>query len=927
MTLRIRIFVAFLVVALIVVGLGVFAVRSVDQSGRIVVDIFGRALIATSYARATAANFAAMNAALARAQPAPPEERDAARARIAELAATILGDLRIVIERATSDRVVRAAEAAGTVTEAWLREAQPSVPDASRIAALTEEAEERFEVLVNHVAGDAFRQRQQAQDAIVATQLQAIAGTGFALLLGALVSVLLARRIIGPVAAASAAATGIAAGRLDTPVPAGGRDELGMLLRAMEGMRDAIRATIEGEKAERQRAQARLADAMDGSTEGIVLADASGGVLAANARAAELLPAGRLEAGAPWDRALRDGLGTGAAIPAEATSPPPSVAELRRADGTWLRLSRSPAQDGGAVAVVSDISDLKAKEEALAAANARVSAALGNMTQGLCMVDAQDRVVVCNARFAAMFGLAAAEALAGLPVRDVFARIAAGSAFPTGLVLAIELEQRALAGQGHDLSFTREGPSGETIAVTHRPMPGGGWVGTYEDMTERRRAEERIAFLAHHDALTGLPNRVLFRERVDAAAAAKADSGGLAVLCLDLDRFKSVNDTLGHQAGDALLRQVADRLVACVRDGDTVARLGGDEFALVLPGMQDRAAVAALATRLVAAVAEPFDLGGHGVEVGASIGIAMAPDDGVQAERLLRCADTALYRTKTDGGAAFSFFEAGMDEHLQARRRMELDLRRAVANEELTLFYQPLVELQTRQVCGFEALLRWRHPERGMVPPSEFIPIAEEIGLIVQIGEWVLRRACHDASTWPGQQRVAVNVSAVQFRSPRLVTAVVDALAASGLPASRLELEITETVMLQDTSAAMGMLRQLHALGVRIAMDDFGTGYSSLGYLRSFPFDKIKIDQSFVRDLTQDGEAVAIVRAITGLGSSLGMRTTAEGVETEGQLERLAAEGCIEVQGYLFGRPGPASGVAGVIARVDAMRAAEAPAG
>jgi diguanylate cyclase (GGDEF)-like protein len=457
-------------------------------------------------------------------------------------------------------------------------------------------------------------------------------------------------------------------------------------------------------------------------------------------------------------------------------------------------------------------------------------------------------------------------------------------------------------------------------------MPGGGWVATYEDATERRRAEERIAFLAHHDALTGLPNRNLFRERAEQAVADLGRGKGSAVLCLDLDRLKAVNDTLGHGAGDQLLRAVAGRLTACARDTDTVARLGGDEFAVVQAGVDDPEDAELLAERILQALAQPYDLDGHRVVVGASLGIALAPRDGAQGERLLRCADTALYRAKTDGRGVHRFFEPEMDTRLLARRTMELDLRRALGANELELLYQPLVNLRAGRVCGFEALLRWRHPERGMVSPAEFIPVAEETGLIIPIGAWALRRACLDASAWPEPVRVAVNVSPVQFRSPRLVEAVAEALSEADLPASRLELEITESVMLHDSAATMGTLRRLHDLGMLIAMDDFGTGYSSLGYLRSFPFDKIKIDQSFIQDLQKEGGAEAIVRAITGLGCSLGMRTTAEGVETEAQLSRLRFEGCTEAQGYLFGRPGPAAEVPSVVDRINTTRVATADA-
>jgi diguanylate cyclase len=439
------------------------------------------------------------------------------------------------------------------------------------------------------------------------------------------------------------------------------------------------------------------------------------------------------------------------------------------------------------------------------------------------------------------------------------------------------------------------------------------------DVSERRRAEERIRHLAHHDALTDLPNRALLADRLAQALARTRRRGGgggrgtVAVLCLDLDRFKAVNDTLGHPVGDALLRVVADRLRGCVREEDTVARLGGDEFAVVQDGLDQPEGAAALAQRLIEVVGEPYEVGGHQLVVGASVGLALAPGDGDGPDELLKKADMALYRAKADGRGTYRSFEPAMDAKLQARRLLELDLRKALVAGEFVLHYQPLVDLRSGAVAGFEALLRWRRPARGTVPPGEFVPLAEEIGLIVPIGGWVLRRACADAAGWPEEVKVAVNLSAVQFRGETLVPAVAAALAASGLRPERLELEITEGVLLRDSEATLATLRELRRLGVRIAMDDFGTGYSSLGYLRSFPFDKIKIDRSFVADVATSRDCQAIVRAVTGLADSLGIVTTAEGVETREQIEQLRAEACTEVQGYYFSPPVPAGEVAGLL--------------
>ncbi len=427
-------------------------------------------------------------------------------------------------------------------------------------------------------------------------------------------------------------------------------------------------------------------------------------------------------------------------------------------------------------------------------------------------------------------------------------------------------------------------------------------------------SREEAHHLALHDALTGLPNRALLAERLEQGLAqVQRHKTMLAVMCLDLDRFKQVNDTAGHPVGDALLRAVAGRLRGCVRSCDTVARLGGDEFAIIHAPLGHMDEVGTLAQRIVETLSEPYELSGQKVVIGASVGIALAPVDATDMGHLLKMADVALYRAKADGRGLFRMFEPGMDTEQQARRALESDLRRGVEMQEFELHYQPLVDLSSGQVSALEALIRWRHPERGLVSPDDFIPLAEATGLIGPIGAWVLHRACADAAGWPRHLKVAVNVSPAQFKGPGLVAAVLDALAASALAPGRLELEITETAFLADTDATLAVLHKLRTAGVRIAMDDFGTGYSSLGYLRSFPFDKIKIDRCFIKDIETSMDCKAIVHAVTGLGSNLGIAITAEGVETIAQLDQLRADGCDQVQGYLFSRPVPARDVAALL--------------
>ena len=521
----------------------------------------------------------------------------------------------------------------------------------------------------------------------------------------------------------------------------------------------------------------------------------------------------------------------------------------------------------------------------IAVRSAQMEAALDNMNQGLCLFDAADRLVVANRRFAEMFGVPTLGSRAEAVLRSA------------GLAALLDVSGGVIEALSSEL------PDGRAIAVSQQVIASGGWVATYEDVSERRVAEARLAHMARHDLLTGLANRLLFSEHVQAAFARGHRDGSSAMLCLDLDRFKAVNDTLGHPAGDALLRAVAERMRACTREGDLVVRLGGDEFAVVQAAASQPTEATALARRLIEVLGEPFEIAGQRVEIGVSVGIALAGDIAVHTpEALIKCADLALYRAKAEGRGCYRFFEAEMDIRMQARRALELDLRGALANGQFELFYQPQVKVGSG-ISGFEALLRWHHPQQGLVSPAVFIPLAEEIGLIGSLGDWVLQRACAAAAGWPGNLKVAVNLSPAQFSRRALAEDVAAALAASGLPPHRLELEITETVLLQDDERVLETLHALRALGVRIAMDDFGTGYSSLGYLRRFPFDKIKIDQSFVRGVADRADCLAIVRAVIGLGRSLGMSVVAEGVETHEQLAKLIAEGCVEVQGYLFSRP------------------------
>lgn len=564
----------------------------------------------------------------------------------------------------------------------------------------------------------------------------------------------------------------------------------------------------------------------------------------------------------------------------------------------------------GFAQITRDRSAQKASADAMAELTANLELALAHMSHGLCLFDAAQRLVLCNDRFRETLGLTAARCRPGIALRRLLLR-AWGAARPA----------RRPGGRGGYADYRRAfaPPAEAGIAATElrhgarlllvqtRALPDGGWVSTVEDITSRRRIEAQMLHLAEHDVLTGLPNRASFIRRLEEVL----QPGGpdCAVLFLDLDRFKPVNDTLGHLAGDRVLQEVAVRLQALLRPGDMAARLGGDEFAMLRVGPDSSTEAALLAERLLQTIGQPIRLQVQQVGIGTSIGIACAPADGQEAELLLRHADLALYRAKQERRNRYRYYQPAMDQRMVERRQLERDLRQALEQGEFSLHYQPVIGVRSGRIGGFEALLRWHSPVRGMVGPGDFIPLAEEIGLMPEIGAWVLRAACQEAVGWPPEVKVSVNVSATQFADDRLVQTVAEALAVSGLPPGRLELEITETAMIVNTEATIETLQAIAAMGIGIAMDDFGTGYSSLSFLHRFPFTRIKIDQSFVRGLGQDPQSDAIVRAVTGLCDSLGVASTAEGVETEAQWDFLRQQNCAAIQGYLISRPQPAHAV------------------
>ncbi|MBV9261427.1 MAG: diguanylate cyclase, partial [Pseudolabrys sp.] len=728
MTIRGRILIAFTVISLITAALGGYATLNVKDAGILVDKTYDEALMSINYARAAETDFANMRATFARLWVASdPEIRASLDVSIARSAKTLDEDLTIAVQRSQSIRAKQAAENVRRAVADWNamrgRLLEHSKPDDNweALDQYATKADEQIDLLVNYTAGDGFIYRQSARATVTRDINLNIVGTALALLLSALVAWALVRRIEGPVAAASHVAECIATGKIDVVIPKGGSDELGDLLASMGTMRDNIKAMMDREVAQRRSAQARLADALESSQEGVIVIDADNCIALANSQAADFLGISRalLTAGARLDDLLpefKDNAAAGRLLLSHEDKPQ-AAREILLGDGRWLRISRSATRDNGLIIVCSDITLAKKQEANLRQTNRRLDAALDNMSQGLCFFDAQNRLEVVNRRFFDIFGLSRDEVRPGTTFREILELSVASQNHPDRTVddlLAEQANVRRYANGSHLYDFA----DGRVIACAYKATANGGWVATYEDVTERRQAESKIMHMARHDALTNLPNRVLFREEMQEALLRGEE---LAVLYIDLDRFKSVNDTLGHPVGDALLCEVTKRLHAAVSDFDTVARLGGDEFAIIQLGARPTLSTE-LAARVIERLSEPFDVLGNQVVIGASVGIAIAPTDGNEPDQLLRNADMALYRAKSEGRGKYHFFQPEMDAQMQARRGIELDLRKALAANELEIYYQPLVDVATERVAGFEALLRWNHPEHGLVPPDQFIP-------------------------------------------------------------------------------------------------------------------------------------------------------------------------------------------------------------
>jgi len=571
----------------------------------------------------------------------------------------------------------------------------------------------------------------------------------------------------------------------------------------------------------------------------------------------------------------------------------------------WANVMIEPiSEDGDLVGFAKVTRDLTRDRDANEA-HRNLEVALAHAPHGFAFFDDTEALVFANAKFCELLGIPEGRISPGMKFGQLmetgaFAEAAAAFDKECGGTLSgcVSREVRVPAG---DVDFT--------LAIRQQCLPSGGWVETVEDITERRRTERQLERLAHYDSLTGIPNRAQFTEHLKEAFARSKRGSDFALLSVDIDRFRSINETFGHSVGDSLLRVAAQRLCACTRGVDIVARIGADEFAIIQTDIHGSKDAEKLAARVAKALRQPYTLGIREVFAGASIGVALTPGDGTDIDVLLRHADLALSRAKGNKNTSYSFCEPGLDTEIEMRHSLEHDLHQALRKDEFEVFYQSMVDLEADSVVGYEALLRWRHPVRGLLAPGEFIPAAEESGQIIQIGEWVLRTALQQASTSFANLRVAVNLSPAQLRDGEFVDTLSAALAVSGVEAERLELEITESTLLQNCEATLEVLRQLQNMGVRIVLDDFGTGFSSLSYLRDFPFDKLKIDRSFTRDLPDSEQARVLVKAIAGLGASFHIPVTAEGVENRSQLEYVRAAGCSEAQGFYFDRPQPASGI------------------
>ena len=903
-TIARRIGLAFAATGLIALTLAAVTVISLNRAGDLVAKSFDESVVTTNFVRATADDFARMRSEFA-------NSGHARSGAVALLDRSLRYDLATTIDKLPSAAMTEAGASITSAATLWMDKAAAieakgsggTPADKAELNEIGHRIDDKIETMINIVGQAAFDYRQAATAMVAHDAIGAVGLAAAAVVILSIAALMLYRGITVPLMDTVRFAEAIARGQLDGDGPAARDDEIGTLIGTMRSMRADIGTMMQEQIVLRESSQARISEALDSSREGIIVADGRGTVQIANLRALEFLglQATARPIGMPIDT-LRKRVGSDrgrrALIETADLDHGSDSRETLLSDGRRIQNSRSRTSEGGFVGLYADIT-------VLADQRASLDSALANMSQGLCVLDPNRRLKLANRNFHAMLGIDAEAAPPTTPYGTLFDLSVARGNHPRGdadrlrrhlgLLFARRRRTRRFVPFRHD----------RILVATLDPMPDGGWLLMLEDVTEQRNAEDRIAYLANHDAVTGLPNRTMLAKRVEEAINRSRPGSGFAIVCIDLDRFKDVNDTLGHATGDLLLAAVADRLTHTVGKLGTVARLGGDEFAILQTGVGNPEQAKALARRVIDALEAAFEIDGHTLWIGASLGIAVAPQHGQTYGDLLKNADVALYQSKEAGRGVFTCFALAMDEKLKARRALQSELKQAVAQGELELAYQPLLELASLEVCAFEALVRWRHPTRGLVMPGDFISVAEEMGTICAIGAWVLGAACRQAMTWPDTIVVAVNVSVVQLRDAAFANAVKEILAATGLPPHRLELEVTESVFMSSNAKALLNLDALKQHGVRFAVDDFGTGYSSLSYLRGFAFDKIKIDRSFLKSMLETDDAEQIVRTVIGLGKNLGLTVVAEGVETPKQMQRLQQLGCDQIQGYLIGRPMP----------------------
>ena len=921
-SIRGKVALAFMVTGAVTALVALGSVWASRRSGEIAAKAYSETVTATSFARAVASDFGGMRVEAEHGLHAAPAGRDHAAKLVDALHASFLRDLGTATVSSGDPEVAKTATSLRTTEAAWLaamRTAGVGHDVSEAIEDKAHEVEKGIDWLSYLVAQKASVNRDDARATVASGMTFALASSAAALLICALTSVLIGKSLTGPLRTNVRFAEEVADGVYDAQAPRPSNDEFGDLTRSMTTMRDKLVDALRFQEVSGKLSQERVGLALEGAAEGVLVVAGDGTVQVANRSLLSLLGASAQGFAAGSDFALLKAKvqaagGDGATVLSDASDEGEAHFERRLAGGRCVRVSRRHTDEGALVAVLADVSDERRQRDALASAKEDLDGALANMSQGLAVFGPDGVLRLSNDRFHALtrtFGRTSETGVTHAALAEAAARsygaddraAARFAAFEAARCKRRQATTRTVAGEGI------------SMAVAHARMPDGGFIITLEDVTHQKAAESRIQFLADHDGLTSLPNRLMMRAKVDEALARARRGRGFAYLALDLDHFKSVNDSMGHAAGDDLLVQVADRLQGCLRGTDVAARLGGDEFAVLQPDIdaEDDAATTALARRIIAALDAPYVVSGRDINIGVSIGIALAPKDGSTEGEIAMAADQALYQSKKDGRGTWTLFTQEMQERVRRRGDLGADLRVALSSGQIELHYQPLLDCQSMRIGGFEALMRWRHPSLGMVSPAEFIPIAEEEGVIIELGAWAMREACREAVGWGDEPYVAVNVSAVQLCDPLFQSTVLDALATTGLPAARLELEITESSLVKDPAKTTAIMQSIRKKGVSFALDDFGTGWSSLSMLHAFPFTRIKVDRSFVNDLETGRGAEQIIRAVTLLAKTLSMKVTAEGVETRRQLAFLEEVGADVIQGWLVGRPVPARDVADIL--------------